>query len=83
MLGEYPNLFADISAGSGYNALTRDPDFTVGFIERHWQKLLFGTDYLQPHQELMQFRWLREEAPVTEQQRQAIAHGNAAGLLGL
>jgi len=83
LLGAYPNLYADISAGSGHNALTRDPGYTGEFIERHWRKLLFGTDYLHPHQELPQFQWLREAAPVTDEQREAIAAGNAAALLGL
>jgi predicted TIM-barrel fold metal-dependent hydrolase len=44
LLGEYPNLYADLSAGSGYGALTRDEEFTVGFIERHSRQLLFGSD---------------------------------------
>lgn len=81
LLGEYDNLYGEISAGSGYNALTRDPDFTVGFIQRHWRKLLFGTDYMFRGQELPQVRWLREEAPLTEEQREAIGGGNALRLL--
>jgi len=44
LLGKYPNLYADLSAGSGYRALTRDEDYTAGFFERHWKQLLFGTD---------------------------------------
>jgi len=44
LLGEYSNLYADLSAGSGYGALTRDEEFTAGFIERHPQQLLFGSD---------------------------------------
>lgn len=44
LLGEYPNLYADLSAGSGYGALTRDEEFTAGFIERHPKQLLFGSD---------------------------------------
>ncbi len=44
LLSEYPNLYADLSAGSGFNALTRDVDFTLGFIERHPRQLLFGSD---------------------------------------
>ena len=82
LLGEHENLYADISAGSGYNALTRDPDFTVGFLERHWRKLLFGTDYLRPGQELRQFEWLRT-APLSDEQREAIADGNARRILRL
>ena len=44
LLSEYPNLYADMSAGSGYGALSRDEDFTRGFIERHPDQLLFGSD---------------------------------------
>ena len=82
LLGEYDNLYADISAGSGHNALTRDPEFTVGFLERHWPKLLFGTDYLQAFQELPQLEWIRQ-APLTDEQREAITKGNARRILRL
>ncbi len=44
LLGDYPNLYADLSAGSGYNALSRDEEFTAGFLQRHRKKLLFGSD---------------------------------------
>ncbi|RMG33322.1 MAG: hypothetical protein D6725_15955 [Planctomycetota bacterium] len=44
LMADYPNLYGDLSAGSGYNALTRDPDFTAGFLQRHRKKLLFGSD---------------------------------------
>jgi len=50
LFSNYPNIFGDLSAGSGFNGLTRDPDFAAGFIERHWRRLLFGTDYLRPGQ---------------------------------
>jgi len=43
-LRDYPNLYADLSAGSGLNGLTRDPDFTRGFLDRHQRKLLWATD---------------------------------------
>jgi predicted TIM-barrel fold metal-dependent hydrolase len=43
-LADYANLYGDCSAGSGLNALTRDPEFTPGFLERHQDKLLFGSD---------------------------------------
>ncbi len=44
LLADYPNMFADMSAGSGLNALTRDEEHARGFIERHQTKLLFGSD---------------------------------------
>jgi predicted TIM-barrel fold metal-dependent hydrolase len=43
-LGEYPNLFADMAANSGNNAMSRDPEFTADFLKRHQDKLLFGSD---------------------------------------
>jgi predicted TIM-barrel fold metal-dependent hydrolase len=44
LLSDYPNLFGDLSAGSGLNALTRDPEFARGFVERHTRKLIWGSD---------------------------------------
>lgn len=44
LLSNYPNLYADMSAGSGYGALTRDEEFTAGFLERHRKQVLFGSD---------------------------------------
>ncbi len=43
-LADYPNMFGDLSAGSGLNALTRDESFTPGFFQRHQDKLLYGSD---------------------------------------
>jgi uncharacterized protein len=43
-LGDYPNLFADMSANSGNNFLNRDPEFAAGFLVRHQDKLMFGSD---------------------------------------
>jgi uncharacterized protein len=43
-LSDYPNLFGDLSANSGNNALTRDPGFTGDFLKRHQSKLFFGSD---------------------------------------
>ncbi len=82
LLADYENLYADLSAGSGYNALTRDPGFTEGFIERHWKKLLWGTDIVAPGQEHPQLAWIRAlDAP--EEVRYAISEGNARRVLKL
>jgi predicted TIM-barrel fold metal-dependent hydrolase len=43
-LTEYPNFFGDLSAGSGLNAFVRDEDHARGFIERHQDKLMYGSD---------------------------------------
>ena len=44
LLGDYPNLYGDVSANSGNNMLSRDPEFTADFLRRHQNKLLFGSD---------------------------------------
>lgn len=44
MLADYPNLYGDLSANSGRNALGRDPEFAAAFLERHRNKLMFGSD---------------------------------------
>jgi predicted TIM-barrel fold metal-dependent hydrolase len=44
LLGAYPNLYADLSAGSGATALGRNKIYTTEFMNKHSKKLLFGTD---------------------------------------
>ncbi|MDF1514727.1 MAG: amidohydrolase family protein [Anaerolineae bacterium] len=44
MLRGLPNLFADLSAGSAYNALTRDRAFGRDFILEFQDRLLFARD---------------------------------------
>jgi predicted TIM-barrel fold metal-dependent hydrolase len=48
LLSDYPNLFGDLSAGSGLNALTRDEPHAQSFLERHQDKLMFGSDCPDP-----------------------------------
>jgi predicted TIM-barrel fold metal-dependent hydrolase len=43
-LADYPNFFGDLSAGSGENAFKRDPEQARSFLERHQDKLLYGSD---------------------------------------
>lgn len=43
-LRDYPNMYGDLSAGSGLNALTRDEEHARAFIERHQNKLVYGSD---------------------------------------
>ncbi len=44
LLGDYGNLYGDLAANSGNNALSRDPEFTPGFLKRHESKLIYGSD---------------------------------------
>lgn len=44
MFRQYPNLYADLSAGSGLNALTRDSPFAGEFLLEFQDRLLYGRD---------------------------------------
>ncbi|MCX8214148.1 MAG: amidohydrolase family protein [SAR202 cluster bacterium] len=44
LLEKHPNLYADLSATSGYTALTRDPEFGRQYLIDHSDKLLFARD---------------------------------------
>ena len=44
LLDNYPNLHGGLDAGSGINALHRDPEFSKGFLVKHQDKLMFGSD---------------------------------------
>lgn len=43
-MADYPNMFGDLSAGSGLNALMRDEEHAKAFLQRHQDKLLYGSD---------------------------------------
>ena len=44
LLSDYENVYGDMSAGSGLNALLRDEEHARGFLDRHQSKLLYGSD---------------------------------------
>jgi len=44
LLSDFPNMYGDLSANSGNNALSRSPEFTKAFLVRHQDKLMFGSD---------------------------------------
>jgi predicted TIM-barrel fold metal-dependent hydrolase len=45
LFDNYPNLYADLSAGSGLTALRRDPKHGRDFAIQYADRLLFGRDY--------------------------------------
>ncbi|MFA5204525.1 MAG: amidohydrolase family protein [Lentisphaeria bacterium] len=48
LLRRFGNLYGDLSAGSGGNALMRDPEYAVTFIHEFQDRLLFGIDLCRP-----------------------------------
>jgi uncharacterized protein len=86
LLRGYPNMLADLSAGSGANALKRDPEFAVGFINEFQDKLLFGTDLCtyEDQSYIADFLLsLRNEKKISENVFRKIARENAIKLLKL
>ncbi|MCC6490096.1 MAG: amidohydrolase family protein [Candidatus Hydrogenedentes bacterium] len=82
LMDRFPNLYGDLSAGSGANALKRDIAFGREFVLRRADRLLFGTDYLSPGQDIPQFDLLRElDLPADTLEK--ISRSNACRVLGL
>lgn len=80
LLAAYDNVYGDLSAPSGWNALVRDEAFARGFLERHADQLVFGTDYLSPDQEIPQFD-LFERFSLAESAWAAIRYRNLREVL--
>lgn len=83
----YPNLYADVSAGSGYNALSRDPELGLRFLRKFNRKLLFGTDRFTSPREptppiLLLLREALRDGKLTRPASENIMHRNATRILG-
>lgn len=86
LMREYPNLYCDLSAGSGYNAMTRDPEYTYRFIEEFSDRLMFGTDIVRPNQKSLLSSWLDEaykKRYITKENYYKICRGNAINIYKL
>ena len=76
LLEKYPNLYCDISAGSGNNALNRDHDFSRKFLETWQDRVVYGRDYFDNvHRETL------ESLSLSEDTLQKIYCGNAKRIL--
>jgi len=88
LLRSFPNLYADLSATSGHNAITRDPAYGPRFLEEFQDRILFGTDvcYGGPGDRMPHLGTLRDLVRGNRLSKTAfekIAGGNAVRLLGL
>jgi hypothetical protein len=87
-LSDYANMYGDMSAGSGLNAMLRDEAHARDFLGRHRKKLLFGTDCAdrEPNTDKCsggkQLKAIRRLAPDADAVRK-ILHDNAAQLMRL
>ena len=44
LLSDYPNVYGDLSAGSGLNSMLRDEEHARGFLARHQDRLVWASD---------------------------------------
>ncbi len=82
----YPNLCGDLSAGSGFNALTRDPAFTYEFVDEFQDRLMLGLDHTDAELDFQHIEWLRaqrDEGHITDEACEKILWRNADRIIGL
>lgn len=82
LLSRYDNLHADLSAGSGYNAMNRDPDHGKAFLKQFSHKLIVGTDRFAPSHAVPPILAFVREAGLSEAELAAIENDNLERLLG-
>lgn len=83
LMQRYENIFGELSAGSGANAITRDLDFGREFLIRRQDRILFGTDFLSPGQAVPQFDLFEHQLTLPREVQAKIFAGNARKLLRL
>ena len=86
LMRQYPNLHGDLSAESGYNAISRDPEFGYQFLEEFQDRLYFATDKAKVQQEtpiVAYFREIQQKGQVSSDAYEKITWKNATKLLGL
>lgn len=86
LMRRYPNLYGDLSAGSGHNALARDQAYAAQFLAEFQDRLVFGTDICAPSTPTPLVDLLlamRDQGKISEVVFQKVARENAIRLLGL
>lgn len=88
LLRAYPNLYADLSARSGLNAISRDREFAARFLEEFQDRLLFGTDVCFAGKAwriptLAHLRSMLAEGAISREAFEKITGGNALRILRL
>jgi uncharacterized protein len=83
LMEKYPNIYADLSAGSGAGAISRDLDFGREFLIRRQDRVCFGTDFLSPGQGVPQFDLFEQQLELPEEVQRKVFRDNGRKLLGL
>ena len=88
IMRQNPNLYCDLSAGSGSNAMMRDREYTVKFLNEFSDRILFGCDITSPtvtfpFQLIAFLDQLLEEDEISEELWERIFFRNAMALFGI
>ena len=83
LMEKFPNIYADLSAGSGAGAISRDLDFGREFLIRRADRVMFGTDFLAPMQGVPQFELFEQQLKLPDEVQAKIFRDNARRVLGL
>ena len=88
LMREYENLYCDLSAGSGSNAMMRDPEYTASFLTEFADRIYFGCDICSPNDtyplEFSNFlQNLADTGAISQDVYRKICWDNTAKLLGL
>ena len=83
---KYPNLYGDLSANSGGNAIMRDEKFGLAFLEKFQDRLFFATDMVNIEMEFPLGKWLDdkyENGNLSKDAYEKICYKNAKRVFGL
>ena len=83
LMDKFTNIYADLSAGSGSSAISRDLDFGREFLIRRQDRVMFGTDFLSPGQAVPQFDLFEKSLDLPAEVAVKIQRDNARKLLGV
>lgn len=88
LMREYGNLYCDLSAGSGANAMMRDPEFAARFMEEFSDRILYGCDICEksnshPYKFDAFLDQMRTDGMLSQETYYKFVRGNAIKLLKL
>jgi predicted TIM-barrel fold metal-dependent hydrolase len=87
LMRKYPNLYGDLSAGSGACALMRDPAYAAKFLTEFQDRIMFGIDICDPNGYVSPLpgflRELRSSGAISETVFRKVARENHIRELGL
>ena len=86
LFSKYENLYGDLSANSAGQAIVRDPDFGIRFLETYADRLFFATDMVNNEMVFPLGSWLDEQAAcghLSQEAYEKICYKNAERIFGI